>query len=67
MKTEANVWENPSAYQAKTRDAVEGFYLLEHSHTLYHGLHQDMKAMIACVIFFIKLFFSDLTKIKNIN
>ena len=50
----------------KTRDAVEGFHLLENSHKLCRGFHQAMKALITCFISFIKLLFSVLTKRKTL-
>ena len=50
----------------KTRDAVDGFHLLENSHKLCQGFHQDMKARITCFISFVKLLFSVLTKRKMI-
>ena len=50
----------------KTRDAVEGFHLLENSHKLCRGFHQAMEARTTCFISFIKLLFSLLTKRKTI-
>ena len=50
----------------KTRDAVEGFHLLENSHKLCRGFHQAMKARITCLISFRKLLFSVLTERKTI-
>ena len=49
-----------------TRDAVEGFHLLENSHKLCLGFHQVMEARRTCFISFIKLLFSVLTKRKTI-
>ena len=37
----------------KTRDAVEGFHLLEISHKLCRGFHQAMKELITCFTSFI--------------
>ena len=50
----------------KTRDAVEGFQLLENSHKLCRGFHQAMKERITCFISLIKLLFFALTKRKTI-
>ena len=50
----------------KSRDAVEGFYLLENSYKLCRGFHQAMEARTTCFIFFIKLIFSMLTKRRTI-
>ena len=49
----------------KTRDAVEGFHLLDISHKLCRGFHQIMNARRTCFISFIKLLFY-LTKRKTI-
>ena len=56
---------------AKTRDAGEGFHLLENSHKLCQGFHQARKAQRTClynyiIISFIKLLFFNLTKGKTI-
>ena len=40
----------------KTRDAGEGFHLIENSHKLYRGFQQDMKARKTCFISFVTLF-----------
>ena len=50
----------------KTRDAVEGFHLLENSHKLCQGFQQAMEARKTCFISFMKLLFSVLTKRKMI-
>ena len=50
----------------KTREAIEGFHLLENSHKHCRGFHQAMKAWITCFISFIKLLFAVLTKRKTI-
>ena len=50
----------------KTRDAVEGFHLLESSHKLCRGFQQAMEAQTTCFISFIKLLFSILTKRKMV-
>ena len=50
----------------KTRDAVEGFHLLENSHKLCQAFQQAMEALITCFISFIKLLFSVLTKRKTL-
>ena len=42
----------------KTRDAIEGFHLLENSYKLCQGFHQAMKARRTCFISFLKLSFS---------
>ena len=49
----------------KTRDAVEGFHLLENSHRLCQGFQQAMEAWTTCFSSFIKLF-SLLTKRKTV-
>ena len=49
----------------KTRDAVEGFHLLENSHKLCRGFQEAMEARTTCFISFIKLF-SLLTKRKTV-
>ena len=49
----------------KTRDAVEGFHLLENSHKLCQGFQQAMEARTTCFISFIKILFSLLTKTAN--
>ena len=49
----------------KTRDAVEGFHLLENSHKHCRGFQQAMEAWTTCLISFMKLF-SLLTKRKTI-
>ena len=49
----------------KTRDAIEGFHLLENSHKLCRGFQQSMEARTTCFTSFIKLF-SLLTKRKAI-
>ena len=50
----------------KTRDAVEGFHLLENSHKLCRGFQHAMEARTTCFISFIKLLFSLLTKKKMV-
>ena len=49
----------------KTRDAVEGFHLLENSHKHCRGFQQAMKERTTCFISVVKLF-SLLTKRKTI-
>ena len=49
----------------KTRDAVEGFHLLENYHKLCGGFQQAVEAG-TCFISFIKLSFSVLTERKTI-
>ena len=41
--------------------------LLENSYKLCRSFHQAMKALITCFVFFIKLLFSVLTKIKTVR
>ena len=65
VKTEANEEEFESR-SVKTRDAVEGFHLLENSDKLCRGFHQAMKARKTCFIPFIKLLFLLLTKRKTV-
>ena len=50
----------------KTQDAVESFHMLENSHKVGRGVHQAIKAWRKCIISFIKLLVSDLTKRKTI-
>ena len=50
----------------KTREAVDGFYLLEDSSKLCRGFHQAMRARKTCFISFIKLIFFVVTKRKTI-
>ena len=62
------VWDNSRALMrsVKTRNAVEGFHLLENSHKPCRCFQQAMEARITCFISFIKLLFSVLTKRKTI-
>ena len=46
----------------KTREAVEGFHLLENSHKVCRDFQQAMEARITCFVSFMKLLFSLLTK-----
>ena len=50
----------------KTRDAVEGFHLLENSHKLCRGFQHAMEARTTSFISFIKLLFSVVTKREKI-